>query len=173
MNRLTRSSLDHLAQETGKEYGKLVQKLLALALLEAGAKSLIERSIQGIDLEFELAGRAYGLEVKTSTGHAVRLSAKDISGLNRLAEQAMEVRVAVLLHGPLEDWIMATYHPTEFQSGRDYSSFQLRPYRDRGLEDRIGQPFAAVVETHVQTAVAQGQGGLDRVLATHAQWRRP
>lgn len=173
MNRLTRSSLDHLAHETDKEYGKLVQKLLALALLEAGATALIERSIQGIDLEFELAGQPYGLEVKTSTSQAVRLSAKDVSGLDRLVEQGMEVRLAVLLSGPLEDWIMASYYPKEFTSGKDYTSFRLRPYRDPKLEERIAAPFAEVVERHLQTAMTQGQGGLDRVLASYEQWRRP
>ena len=173
MDRLTRSSLNHLADETEKEYGKLVQKLLALALLEAGANALIERSIQGIDLEFDLAGQTYGLEVKTSTSQAVRLSAKDVSGLDRLVEQGMEVRLAVLLGGPLEDWIMAGYYPKEFAPGKDYTSFRLRPYRDPELEVRIARPFAEVVERHLQTAVTQRQGGLDRILASYEQWRRP
>lgn len=173
MKRLTRTSLDHLARESGKEYGKLVQKLLAISLLEAGVQGLVERSIQGIDLEFEAAGRSFGLEVKTSISHAIRLSAKDIAGLNRLVEQGVAVRVAVLLQGPLEDWIMATYHSGEFSAGRDLSSFKLRPYRDKALEERIAEPFDAVVQAHTKTAVTQGQGGLDRILETYGQWRRP
>ena len=36
-------------ERRGKEYGKLVQKLLALALLDADAQELYERSVQGID----------------------------------------------------------------------------------------------------------------------------
>ena len=48
--------LRDLAERSGQEYGKLVQKLLAIALCECGATRLTERSTQGIDLEVELPG---------------------------------------------------------------------------------------------------------------------
>ncbi len=42
--------LRDLSDRTGKEYGKLVQKLLAIAFLVAEAESVTERWIQVIDL---------------------------------------------------------------------------------------------------------------------------
>ncbi len=49
--------LSELSAAAGKEYGKLVQKLLAIALLDAGAESLTDRSTQGIDLEATIKGK--------------------------------------------------------------------------------------------------------------------
>ncbi len=51
--------LRDLSDKTGKEYGKLVQKLLAIAFLEAEAESVTDRCVQGIDLDVTLHGRAY------------------------------------------------------------------------------------------------------------------
>ena len=46
--------LSELSEVSEKEYGKLIQKLLAIAFCKAGAIRLIERSTQGIDLEVTL-----------------------------------------------------------------------------------------------------------------------
>ena len=56
----TYAKLAELRAKTGKEYGKLIQKLLAIALLETEVERLVERSIQGIDLDVTIAGRLFG-----------------------------------------------------------------------------------------------------------------
>ena len=50
--------LRDLSDKTGKEYGKLVLKLLAIAFLEAEAESVTDRCVQGIDLRLRCMAAA-------------------------------------------------------------------------------------------------------------------
>ena len=163
----TQAKLTDVRQKTGKEYGKLVQKLLAIALLETEVESLVERSIQGIDLDVKIAGRRYGFEVKTCEEDQISLGRKDLDGLERQRSEGVEAYVAVLGGGLLDDWIFVRYHPGELPPGKKLSTFQLRPYRNRELENRIRNSFEEAVACHANTAVYDRQPGLDRVLATY------
>jgi hypothetical protein len=160
----THQALQNLRSKAGKEYGKLIQKLLAIALLETDVEALVERSIQGIDLDVRIAGRAYAFEVKTSEGDDISLARKDLDGLERQRREGAQAYIAMLPGGRLGEWIFARYNPGELATGRKLSSFQLRPYRDRELEQRVHSAFEAVVEQHVAVAASDGQSGLDRVL---------
>jgi hypothetical protein len=81
--------LGHLATECGKEYGKLVQKLLAIACCESGAVRLIDRSTQGIDLEVTFHdGLRVAFEVKTGQAGTVTFGKKDLDGLAGRASRA-------------------------------------------------------------------------------------
>jgi hypothetical protein len=73
----------------------------------------------------------------------------------------------VLGGGLLDDWIFARHHPGELPSGKKLSTFELRPYRNRELENRIRSSFEQAVARHANTAVYDRQPGLDRVLATY------
>lgn len=172
MKRATHATLDRLRADTGLEYGKLIQKLLAAAFLETGVDRLVERGTQGIDLEVEIAGERCVLEVKTSERDSVRLSAKDIEGLDRQAAGGARVYVAVLTAGPLADWIFARYAPGEFPAARDLTAFRLRAYRDRALEQRIAAAFDRVVDRDAHTALTRRQAGLDEMLKRYGAWGR-
>ena len=160
--------LTDLREKTGKEYGKLVQKLLAIAFLESGVDELVDRCVQGIDLEVKIAGTRYAFEVKTSETDQVTLGRKDLEGLDRQLRDGAEPFVAVLCGGWLDDWIFARYFPDELPAGKKITSFRLRAYRDAGLEHRIRATFDRVVAEHANTAVYERQVGLDRVLETYA-----
>jgi hypothetical protein len=153
-----------LREKTGKEYGKLIQKLLAIAVLETGVERLVERSIQGIDLDVRIAGRRYAFEVKTCEADEIRLGAKDSKGLERQIAEGAAPYVAVLGSGLLDEWNFVRYHPGELPSGKKLSSFRLRPYRDRELERRVRDAFEQVVERHTKTAIYERQPGLDKIL---------
>jgi hypothetical protein len=163
----THARLAELREKTGKEYGKLVQKLLAIALLETDVERLVERSIQGIDLDVKIAGRRYGFEVKTCEADEIRLGAKDLKGLERQIAEGAEPYVAVLGSGLLDEWIFVRYHPGEIPSGKNLSSFRLRPYRNRELERRVRAAFEQTVERHTTTAIYDRQPGLDKVLENY------
>lgn len=167
MNQQVHEKLRALSAEKGKEYGKLVQKLLAIAFLESGAEGLIERSIQGIDLEVRLAGRRLALEVKTCEGGSLTLGKKDLDGLDRQCAEGLETYVPVLGDRPTDDWIFVRYAPLELPSAKQLSLFKLRAYRDRELEARIARAFEAAVLTHAAVAAREGQSGLDGVLARY------
>ncbi len=172
MKHATWEKLEQLRAEVGREYGKLVQKLLAAAFLETDVQKLVERSTQGIDLEMQIAGERCVFEVKTSESDAIRLSAKDFEGLDRLVEDGASVYLAVLMNGPLESWILARYTPGEFPAGKDLTSFPFRAHREPELERRILHAFDRVVDRDVHTAITHRQSGMDEVLQQYPAWGR-
>jgi len=164
MNPATFRRLEELRAKTDKEFGKLVQKLLAIAFLETDAESLVERSIQGIDLEVTIAGTRYAFEVKTCEEDSLTLGKKDLAGLERELESGAEAYIAVLGGGLLDEWLMVHYTAGEIPPSKKLSTFELRPYRNRDLERRVASAFEEAVEKHAATAIYDRQKGLDRVL---------
>jgi len=167
VNPQTHRYLEDIRGKTGKEYGKLLQKLLAIAFLETGVEQLVDRCTQGIDLEVRVGGARLAFEVKTCEEDQISLGKKDLDGLERQRSEGVEAYVAVLGGGLLDDWIFVSYHPGELPPGKKLSTFQLRPYRNRELENRIRSSFEEAVARHANTAVYDRQPGLDRVLAKY------
>jgi Holliday junction resolvase len=164
--------LSDLSAVSQKEYGKLVQKLLAIALLEAGAESLTDRSTQGIDLEATFRGKKRAIEVKTTESGTVSLGKKDLEGLAAREEGGARSYVAVLGNRFLDEWTFARFHAGELQPSQSYSITQLRPYRDAEMERAVAKPFADAVLRHADAAARGGQSALDAVLAAHPAYRR-
>jgi len=164
--------LSDLSAATQKEYGKLVQKLLAIALLEAGGEELTDRSTQGIDLEVTFRGKRRAIEVKTTESGAIALGKKDIEGLAARESGGARAYVAVLGNRFLDEWTFARFHAGEWQPSQSYSITQLRPYRDRELERAVLKPFADAVLAHADAAIRGGQRALEAILASHPQYRR-
>ena len=169
--------LGEIATAQGKGYGKLVQKLLAIAFLEAGAEYVTERSVQGIDLEIGLAaGRRIAMEVKTSEPGApgeVSFGKKDIQGLVAHLEKGFLPYFGVLGNRLLDDWIFAAYQPGEIRSDAKYSPTHLRPYRDPDLEALVAATFPEAVVRHARRAEEGGQGALDEILHGYDAFRVP
>jgi len=162
--------LHHICDETGKEYGKLVQKLLAIAFLNAGAQHVIERSIQGIDLEVTFNGVRLAFEVKTTEDGSARLVKKDLEGLLARSQEGAETYLAVLGTRLLDGWYFARFYPGEF-TDQKYSLTHIRPYRNTTLEQAISEPFATAVLEHASVAL-RGQTALNKVLETYNAYRR-
>jgi len=171
MKRDVRSRLEEISRAKGQEFGKIVQKLLAIAFLEAGASRLIERSTQGIDLEIDLAdGRRLALEVKTSQSEKVSFGAKDIKGLCERRREGRAPYLALLGPRGLDDWIFARFVDGEILPAKDYALTALRAYRDTDLEDSVRETFAAAVIAHTTAAIEGGQGALDAVVRKHSRF---
>ncbi len=164
--------LSELSISAGKQYGKLVQKLLAIALLDAGAESLTDRCTQGIDLEATLNGRNRAIEIKTTESGAITLGKKDLEGLAAREKEGARSYVAALGNRFLDEWTLVRFHAGELQPSRSYSITQLRPYRDREMERAVVKPFADAVLKHADAALRGGQGALDEVLSAHPSYRR-
>jgi hypothetical protein len=165
--------LSELRAAQGSEHGKLVQKLLAVAFLEAGATRLVERAVQGIDLEVTLAdGRAVALEVKTTEGGSVLLGAKDLQGLEARRQEGLTPYVAALGHNLLDEWVFARVERDELRAGVPYPTTVLRAWRDRALERVVADTFPAAVLAHGPAAAAGGQGALNAVLERHPAYAR-
>ncbi|ANO51881.1 hypothetical protein [Woeseia oceani] len=165
MKREVYRRLSKLSQESDKEYGKLIQKLLAIAFCKAGATRLVERSIQGIDLEVTLPDeRKIAVEVKTAQEQCVKFGKKDLDGLASQAEAALEPCFALLGSQLLDEWILARSCPNEIKPNQQYRLTQLRAYRDKGLEESIRQHFDEAVIEFTDLPNSSRQAALDEVL---------
>ena len=157
--------LGELSEASDKEYGKLVQKLLAIAFCKAGAIRLIERSTQGIDLEITLPDkRQIAIEVKTARDQTVKFGKKDLDGLASQIEAGLEPYFAVLGSELLDEWILARYHVGEIRPSQQYRLTQLRAYRDTELENLIREHFEAAVIEYTNLPETNRQGALDEIL---------
>lgn len=157
--------LSELSGLSDKEYGKLVQKLLAIAFCKAGAVRLIERSTQGIDLEVTLRDeRRIAVEVKTAQDQSVKFGKKDLDGLASQIEEGLEPYFAVLGSELLDEWILARYYGNEIKPNQQYRLTQLRAYRDTGLENSIREQFDQAVIECTNLPDTNRQAALDEVL---------
>ena len=157
--------LSELSDVSDKEYGKLVQKLLAIAFCKAGVIRLIERSTQGIDLEVTLPDeRRIAVEVKTTQDQSVKFGKKDLDGLASQVEAGLEPYFALLGSQLLDEWILARYYVDEIKPNQQYRLTQLRAYRDTQLEDLIREHFVEAVIEYTNLPETNRQAALDEVL---------
>lgn len=161
----THRRLGDLRAAAGTEYGKLVQKLLAAAFLEAGATRLVDRAVQGVDLEVTLpGGRRLALEVKTTEGDQVKFGKKDLEGLEGRRGEGFEPHVAVLGPHLLDEWVIVPLVEGEVAVGADVPVLSLRAWRDPALSTLVARPFEEAVASHAATAQRGGQQALNAVL---------
>lgn len=159
-----------LRTATGTELGKVVQKLLALTLLELGATRVTDRAIQGIDIEAQLDGRALAIEVKTAEGSAVRLQQKDLKGLAARRLEGCTTYLAVLGGRLLDEWQLLPVPGTDLKTGADLEVTFLRPFMDRDLSRRVSVTFAEIVDRYANDAAQGGQLALNALLERHAAY---
>ena len=148
----------------GAEYGKLVQKLLALAILEAGANRLTERAVQGIDIEVHLDARRLALEVKTAEASSISVGKKDIDGLRARREEGFETLLGVLAGRLTDEWMFLPIPGTDLQVNAATNVVFLRPFADKGLQRYVEEPFVASLDRYGSLACDGGQTALNEIL---------
>ena len=146
-------------------FGKIAQKLLALAFYDAGFHDFVERGVQGVDLDAaNPAGEKYALEVKTTHGETVPISEENIEALKDRARDGYLPVIAVLRMQLLEDWIIAAIPLDQLRPGA-LPLTRLRAYRMRQLEGSICLAFEGVVNRHFSRVLSGGEQYLIKVLA--------
>jgi hypothetical protein len=143
------------------EFGKLCQKLFAITYWRAGFTHVIERGVQGVDVDAAGSHARYSTEVKTTINHAIVFKAKDVAGLEARKRDGYQPLLAALRLSPLSNWLVVD---AEYLEAGLFPLDQLRPYRRHDLEDDLRPRFAAVVEEHAEATLAGAQGYLDRVV---------
>lgn len=142
----TREIIARIQERHISESGKILQKLLAMALLRVGYDFQVERSIQGVDIDVKNreTGERHSFEVKTSISSAITIGSKDIEGLEARKEDGYETFFAVLCL-PLcfsEGWIIC---PSDgLQTGQHNASRFLRK-RNAALSDKVNSIFPALM----------------------------
>ena len=145
-------------------FGKITQKLLALAFEEVGFR-VVERGVQGADIEVERAGSGekYVLEVKTTDAEAFPVSKRNIVALEERANDGYVPLIAALRMQLFEDWIIARIPRGQLRPGTLPLS-KLRAYRMRELEGLICPRFEAVVNQQFSAVLSGGERHLIRIL---------
>lgn len=162
MQRATYEWLNLLYERFGpREFGKLCQKLLALSYRRAGFLHVVERGVQGVDVDAARGEMKFATEVKTTINDGIMFQAKDVAGLKARRADGYLPLLGVLRVSPLSDWLLAdAQHLLPGRLALD----KLRPYRRYDLENHLRPLFAEVVEQHAETALAGAQEYLDEVL---------
>jgi len=153
------------ARHGAREFGKIVQKLLAISFRLAGFDRVVERGVQGVDVDaVGDPGERYATEVKTTQKDAVHFATKDINGLAARQQDDYHPLLAVLRLAPLSDLFLV--HTATLRCGR-LQIASLRPYRFHELERRLQPCFLQAVLAHFEGTLTGSQFYLDRVLREH------
>jgi len=166
----TWKKLDEIRAATQKDFGKVVQKLLALTLLELGATRVTDRAIQGIDIEARLDDRDLAMEVKTGESSTVRVGSKDLKGLDARRSEGYTTLLAVLGGRLIDDWQLLPVPGTDLKLNSDLEVTFLRPYMDRALGDRVSAAFVEIVDRYGIAAATGGQLALNAILEQHEHY---
>lgn len=146
-----------------REFGKISQKILAIAYHRAGFWHVVERGVQGVDVDAADGREKYATEVKTTARDSVVFRQKDVEGLRSRCQDGYKPLLGVLRLSPLSEWYLVAVE--EVRAGTLLIA-SLRPFRVRALEDRIQPHFDRAVEEHSEETLAGSQAYLDQVLRT-------
>jgi hypothetical protein len=144
-----------------REFGKICQKLLALAFRAGGCPHVVERGVQGVDIDAVWAGTKYTVEIKTTRQSAIHLLPKDVLGLASRSRDGYRPLLGVLRLSPLADWLLADAGC--LQAG-ELAIDALRPHRSECLERRLRPLFDDVLAAHAGNTLRESQRYLDRIL---------
>ena len=157
MDTLTLSRLRELRKSYGVGvFGKIAQKLLALSFRRIGFAHIIERSVEGVDIDIARDGDdKFAIEVKTTERLSVRLDDGNVHALHDRARDGYLPVIAALRLAIFEKWVLAQVPLEELRAGEMLVD-SLRAYRMKDLEDALEPAFEAVVEQHIDGALRGG-----------------
>ena len=149
------------ARHGEREFGKICQKLVALAFRHGGFTHVVERGVQGVDIDAAADGKKYTAEIKTTTASRVVYLPKDAEGLASRSLDGYLPLIGVLRLSALSDWYLVdAVHLLPGVLRLEC----LRPYRCRDLEGWLQSHFESVVDRHFEGALSGSQAYLDQVL---------
>jgi hypothetical protein len=159
---LTYQCLSQLHARHGpRVFGKICQKLVALAFRYGGCTHVVERGVQGVDVDVVWGAERYALEIRTTRKPRVPFLPKDVDGLAARRQDGYRPLLGALHLGILSEWYLAD--ASRLRPGL-IAMDALRPIRQRGLEERLQPPFDTVVELHFEETLVGAQAYLDDLL---------
>lgn len=138
-------------------FGKIVQKLLALSFYEVGFTNIVERGVQGVDIDITgTSNQKFAFEVKTTEKLSISLSSDNVDALRDRSKDGYSPVIAVLRLFPLEDWIFAKIPIDEIPTGEALIE-SLMQYRMKDLENQLTSIFDKVVRKHFDGTLKKGE----------------
>lgn len=139
----------------------ICQKFMAIAYRKAGFEHVVERGVQGVDIDAANGCERYALELKTTRKDSVSFKRKDIDSLMSRCQDGYLPLLGVLRLAPLSDWWLA--EASHLRAGR-LCLEGLRPNRRKDLEVFINPVFDSIVEEHFEATLYGESAYLDEVL---------
>ena len=166
MDALTLHSLRSLRERYGVGvFGKIAQKLLALAFCRMEFTHVVERGVEGVDIDIARGDRdKYALEVKTTEGRSFVLNESNLRALSDRAKDGYLPVIAALRLAVFERWILAEVPLDELCAGSILVE-ALRAYRMKNCEASLAPVFGYVVEQHFHGTLDGGLQYLSEQLA--------
>lgn len=141
------SRLEEIHEHHEGEFGKVVQKLLALTFVELGFRLTEERAVQGVDIDIKSANdEKLSFEVKTRQGSQVEVEEKDIRGLeSRREADGYDTYFAFLFrpHYLAEGWIVVP--ASKVRKGR-HNAMRLASLDSGSLSRDLNACFPEIVD---------------------------
>jgi len=145
-----------------QEFGKLCQKFLAIGFRMAGYSHVVERGVQGVDVDAAgEKGDKYTIEVKTTLKKSVNFEQKDVDGLQKKKVDGYLGVLAVLRLDRFANWVFAKAETIKIGS---LVIDSLRPYRLSELERCICPFIDEAINQHFDGTMREAQRYLDNVL---------
>jgi len=145
-----------------QEFGKLCQKFLAIGFQLAGYDHIVERGVQGVDVDAAgEKGEKYTIEVKTTVKKSVNFEQKDVDGLQKKKVDGYLGVLAVLRLDRFANWVFAKVETIKPGS---LVIDSLRPYRLSELEREICPFIDEAINQHFEGTMRESQKYLDTVL---------
>lgn len=157
MDTLALSRLRELRKAYGVGvFGKIAQKLLALSFRRIGFSHIVERSVEGVDID--IAGEhdvRFAVEVKTTERLSFRLDEGNVNALRDRAKDGYVPVIAALRLAIFEKWILAQVPLEQLRAGEMLVD-SLRAYRMQDMEDSLEPAFESIVAEHFDRALRGG-----------------
>jgi Holliday junction resolvase len=144
-------------------FGKIAQKLLALAFRSIGFGHVVERGVQGVDIDVVSSGEKYALEVKTTEGTTITLDASNLQALRDRGQDGYAPVLAILRLALFEGWLVSRPPLAELRPGQ-FLIDRFRTYRMKAIEEQIAPAFEKVVAEHFEGTLKGGQQYLNERL---------
>lgn len=147
-----------------QQFGKITQKLLALSFHEMGYTHIVERGVQGVDIDIKgEEGKRYAIEVKTTNKLSINLSSDNIQALLDRSKDSYSPVIAILRLRIFENWVLARTPISEISTSNILID-HLRAYRMISLESKLEPVFDYVVEKHFEETLKKGESYLKEQL---------
>lgn len=135
----------------GSDFGKICQSLVALTLRENGFDHVVNRLVEGVDIDAWGDLGQFAIEVKTTEGREVFVGEKDIKGWKERSRDHYAPVLAALGISLLSEWTLCD--AIDLPKG-SYRIQRLRLHEIVPLTRIVTSNFDTMVEKHVPTLLS-------------------
>ncbi len=129
----------------GSDFGKICQSLVALALKENEFDHVVNRLVEGVDIDASGSLGQFAIEVKTTEGREVLIGEKDIKGWKDRSRDHYAPVLAALGISLLSQWTLCD--ATDLPKGT-HRIQRLRLHEIAPLTNVVTSAFDALVRRH-------------------------